>query len=219
MKKIEAVIFDMDGLMIDTESLFLNSCLKTNEVYGFNVPKTLIVECIGKRKDKTIELFEQVMGPDFDVNNYFDLGRKFKNKEIEDNGIKVKKGLFELLNYLKEHNIKMAVASSTAMDGIKSRLAQAGIDVSQFTSIISGDMVDKPKPDPEVYLKSCEVLGVKPENTIALEDSDYGIKAAHLARTCAVLIPDLKDVTDEMRNDAYVVLKDLTEVIELIENM
>lgn len=219
MNKIEAVIFDMDGLMIDTESLFLNSCLKTNEVYGFKVPKELIIECIGKRKDKTIQLFKQVMGPDFDVNYYFDLSREFKRQEIEDNGIKVKKGLFELLDYLKQNNIKMAVASSTNMDGIMNRLATCGIDTSQFTSIISGDMVDKPKPDPEVYLKSCEILGINPENAIALEDSDYGIKAAHLAGTYAVLIPDLKEVTDEMRKDAYVVLKDLSEVINLIENI
>lgn len=217
MNKIEAVVFDMDGLMFDTERLWLNSVKRTNEVYGYNVPEELIIECMGKRKDYIDIKLKEVLGNDFDTVEFRKLNVKYMNEDVEKNGLKIKKGLIELLDFLKLHNIKMAVASSSSYETISKRFKEANLSIEYFECIIGGDMVKEPKPSPQIYLKSCEVLGIKPENAIALEDSDYGIMSAHNAGMKAILIPDIKNPAKEILEITYKKLEDLLQVINLFD--
>lgn len=216
MLSVDAVVFDMDGLMVETEKLWLDSVIKTNEVYGYNVPAWLVIECMGKRNDFIDLRFKEVLGEDFDTVTFRQLNSKLMNEEIEKNGLKTKKGLIELLEFLKERGIKMAVASSSSMERISRRLKQANISIDYFDSVIGGDLVIKPKPDPQIYLKSCEVLGVDPARAIALEDSEYGIMSAAAAGMMAILIPDIKQPSEEVVNLAYKKFDDLTDVIDLL---
>ena len=152
MNKIEAVVFDMDGLMFDTEKLWLDSVIKTNEVYGYKVPTEVVIECMGRRKDF-----------------------------------------------------------------INQRFKEANLSMDYFEYVIGGDMVTNPKPDPMIYIKSCEVLDVNPENAIALEDSEYGIISAYKAGMKPILIPDIKCPSDEVVELTYKKLKDLSEVIDILK--
>ena len=127
----------------------------------------------------------------------------------------IKKGLKELISFLKSKNIKIAIASSSSFEKIHTRFGEANLDIKVFDYIIGGDMVTIPKPDPQIYLKSCEILNVKPENAIALEDSDSGIKAAASAGMKAILIPDIKEPSEETVRLAYKKLDNLLEVIDL----
>lgn len=217
MIKVEAVVFDMDGLMFETEKLWLDSVIKTNEVYGYDVPVSLVIECMGKRNDFIDKRFKEVLGEDFDTDKFRQLNREFMNDDVSRNGLKTKKGLIDLLDFLKESGIKMAVASSSSMEKIERRFKQANVSLDYFDSIIGGDLVTKPKPDPQIYLKSCEVLGVEPAMAIALEDSEYGIMSAVSAGMMAILIPDIKQPSDDIINMAYKKFNDLTEVIDLIK--
>lgn len=217
MNKIEAVVFDMDGLMFDTEKLWLDSVIKTNKEYGYCVPVELIIECMGKRKDYIDLRLKEVMGEDFDPIKFRNLNKKFMNEDVERNGLSVKKGLRELLSFLKERNIKLAVASSSSFENIQKRFKEADLDINIFDYIIGGDMVVKPKPDPQIYLKSCELLGVKPENVIALEDSEYGIMSAVNAGMKAILIPDIKEAPEEIIRIAYRKFDDLNQVKSLFD--
>lgn len=212
--KLEAVVFDMDGLMFDTENLWLIGVDLTNKNHGYNVPRELIISCMGNRSDVISQKLKAAMGDDFDTDTFKKLNSYYMQKYVEENGLKVKEGLQNLLDFLKEHNIKMAVASSSKLSKIEERFKQANISMDYFDQIIGGDMVTKPKPDPEVYLKACEMLGVNPKNTIALDDSEYGIMSALNANMIAINIPDLKPPF----NKATKVLKDLNEVVIYIKN-
>ena len=216
MKNIEAVVFDMDGLMFDTERLWLDAVKKTNEVYGYNVPLELIIECMGKRKDLIDLKLKEELGENFDTDKFLKLNRKFMDEDVALNGLKIKRGLKELIAFLKSKNIKIAVASSSKFEKIQTRFKEANIDINDFDYIIGGDMVTSPKPDPQIYLKSCEVLNVNPKNAIALEDSDSGIRSAASAGMKAILIPDIKKPSEEILKLAYKKLDNLLEVIELL---
>ena len=214
MKNIEAIVFDMDGLMFDTEKLWIDAVIRANKENGYQVPLEFAIDCIGKRSDETNHLLEEQLG--ININEYRPLIDKYMNDDIRENGLRIKKGLMELLDYLKDKNIKLAIASSSEIDYVKNILREANIDENIFTSIIGGDMVLVPKPDPYIYLKSCEVLGVNPNNTLCLEDSDYGIKAAFDAGLIPILIPDIKQPTEDTIKMAYKKLDSLLEVIDLL---
>lgn len=218
MNNIEAVVFDMDGLMFETEKLWLDSVIKTNEIYKYKVPTSLIIECMGKRKDAIDATLKEAMGEGFDPNEFRTLNKKFMEQDVLENGLQMKKGLKELISFLKSKNIKIAIASSSSFEKIHTRFKQANLDIEVFDYIIGGDMVTIPKPDPQIYLKSCEVLNVKPENAIALEDSDSGIKAAASAGMKAILIPDIKEPSSETIHLAYQKLDNLLQVIDLFNS-
>ena len=215
MNKINAVLFDMDGLMFDTEKLWLDGVRMTNEVYGFDVPLDLIVECMGLRMDKIDIVLKQKIGADFDTFEFRRLNKLFMEDEVSRNGLKKKKGLIELLEFLKSQNVTMAVVSSSAMERVDQRFRQANLSKEYFKLIVSGDMVTEPKPSPQIYLKCCEALGISPENAIALEDSESGIMSAYNAGVKPILIPDLKQASVEVEKLAYKKYGDLSEVINL----
>lgn len=215
--KIEAVVFDMDGLMFDTEGLWLRGVEKTNSECGYNVPLELIIKCIGHRKDKIDIMLKNTLGQDFNTEKFRELNRKYMDEEIASLGLKKKKGLDELLEFLYGKNIKVAIASSSSFERVHSRLQQAGVSDKYFDKIVGGNMVTEPKPAPDIYLIACRELGVNPENTLALEDSDAGILSAHLAGLKPILIPDIKTPKPETEKIAYRKFNDLSEVISLFE--
>ncbi len=217
MNEIEAVVFDMDGLMFDTEKLWLDAVQKTNEVYGYNVPLDLIIECIGRRNDLIDAKLKAELGNGFDPIEFRRLNKIFMDEDVKTNGLRIKKGLNELLTFLKSKNIKIAIASSSRFEKIHQRFAQAHLDISIFDYVIGGDMITEPKPSPQIYLKSCEMLGIKPQKAIALEDSDLGIKSAVNAGMKAILIPDLKTPSEETLKIIYKKFADLAQVIDLFK--
>lgn len=216
--KIDAVVFDMDGLMFDTEKLWLDSVKRTNEEYGYDVPLDLIIYCMGKRNDVIDTILKEKMGDDFDPTEFRRLNQLFMEEDVKQNGLKMKKGLKELISFLKANNIKIAIASSSSFEKIHKRFKQANLDINCFDSVIGGNMVIYPKPNPQIYLKSCEELGVDPKNAFALEDSDSGIKAAFDAGMKAILIPDIKEPSKETIELAYKKVDSLLDVIDLLKN-
>lgn len=219
MRKITAVIFDMDGLMFATEGLWVKSMMKASIQMNKPISEEYLISIAGLRHDLYDAQLQQHMGEEFDVAVCRKIAQKFFDEAIENGEMKVKKGFRELLEFFKSRGLTIAIASSSNIEDVKHRLDVAGIDQNYFTSIIGGDMVKKAKPDPEVYLKSCQVLGVKPENAMALEDSDVGIEAAAKAGLMAIHIPDLKPSTERTRSFAYRTFENLLEVIDLFEKL
>jgi HAD superfamily hydrolase (TIGR01509 family) len=215
---IKAIIFDMDGLMFDTESLFIKCGIEAGKNIGYNVSKELIIKCIGTNNNKIKEIFLGELGEDFPFENFNKEYEKLKYAIISKEGIKIKFGLYELLNYLINNNYKIAIASSNKKEAISYYLSLANIDKRIFNVIISGDDFEKGKPEPDIYLTSCKLLGIEPREAMVLEDSNNGIKASYLAGCFTVAIPDIVIITDEVLKMVDEKFKNLLEVKNYLEN-
>ncbi|GAA0178872.1 HAD family phosphatase [Clostridium sediminicola] len=216
MGKIDLVIFDMDGLMFDTEKLSKDIWTRVAEKYGYTFRKGFYDRAIGANSRTTEQMFYDDFGFDFP----YDKLRKEKNllmdEHLRKNKLVIKDGLIECIKYLKENKIKTAVASSSGRVVIDNYMALANIQET-FDYIISGDVVTKGKPHPEIFLKCLEYIGVKCENALVLEDSRNGILASIEANIKVVFIPDLAVVEEEIQDKVYQKVKSLKEVPSIIE--
>lgn len=211
---IKGAIFDMDGLMFDSERLVCSiwqEMMDEND-YKFNVD--IFKNTIGLRQDKSKEFYTSHYGEDFDYDGFKIQSRQRFYKRIEKDGVPIKKGLFELLDFLKDNNIKMAVATSTSAKTALKVIKKAGV-YDYFDSFVCGDDVKNGKPHPEVFLTAAERIGVPPEECVAFEDSINGIKSAFAANMTAVMVPDFLQPTDEIKNKISFLCNSLDEAIDI----
>ena len=180
---ITAVIFDMDGLMIDSERVtfegYKHVLAKHNLTLSLEAYKTLL----GKPVKAVYELFHKDYGDDFDVEETIKAVHQYMADLFENEGVPLK--------YLKENDYKTIVATSSQRHRVDHILELSGLQ-KYFDDSICGDEVTKGKPDPEVFLKSCQKLGITPDEALVLEDSESGINAAYSAGIKVICIPDLK---------------------------
>lgn len=213
---IKGVIFDMDGLMFDTERLSKQGWLAAAEQLDYPITEEMIDHIRGTNTAYSKQLFLETYGTAVD----YDLARKartdYVNEIIHKKGVPIKKGLKELLSYLNNNHIPCAVATSTHRKLATEYLKMAGV-YDSFTEVIFGDEVSRGKPDPEIFLKAADKLGVSPKECIVLEDSPHGIRAGFAAGASVVAIPDLTPITGEMRSLTVACCNDLEQVIGFIE--
>lgn len=213
---IKGAIFDMDGLMFDTERLVYSIWQEMMDENGYKFSVDIYKHTIGLRQDKTKEFFTSLYGSGFDYDSYKIQSRERFYKLVENDGVPIKKGLFELLDYLKSSNIKMAVATSTSSKTTLMNTKNAGV-YDYFDSFVCGDDVKNGKPHPEVFLTAAQRIGVMPYECVAFEDSINGIKSALAANMKTVMVPDFLQPTDEIKNQISFLCKSLDEAIEFIE--
>ncbi len=187
---IKAVLFDMDGLMFDTERLYMETWYPSAKKFGYEVHEPLLISLLGK----TAELGKQICEEHFGIGFPFYEIRKerlaLSNAIIKENGIKLKPGLIELLDYLDSKGIKKAVATSSEKFTADFYLEVSGL-TDRFDAVISGDNVTKSKPDPEIFLIAAQKVGVAPKDCMVLEDSFSGIEAAYKGGMHPVMVPDI----------------------------
>lgn len=214
--KYKAVVFDMDGVIFDSERLVLECWKEIAQEKGMTNMDEVFRKCIGTNMVKTKEILLEYYGEDF----LFDAFRKEASILFHsryDNGrLPMKTGIKELLIYLKEQGVKIGLASSTRYEVVRQELQDAGI-LSYFKSLTCGDMVKQSKPEPEIFLKACESLSVKPEEAIAIEDSFNGIRSAYRAGMLAIMVPDMIAPNEEMKQLAGKIFNDLLEVKEWLQ--
>ena len=210
----EAVIFDMDGLMFDTEALGLDAWLYISNKMNINVTKELALETLGVDWQSCKKILFSELG-EFDFTSAQKLFAKYLENHINEHGVPIKSGLIELLDFLDENKLKKAVATSSLYVDAMYYISYAGIE-NRFDKIVTGDMITNGKPNPEVFLLTAKLLSVDPENCIVLEDSYNGIKAAHAAKMIPIMIPDLVNPSDEIMSLLYDKLHSLYDVIGLI---
>lgn len=207
---ITAIVFDMDGVLFDTERLCRDCWYELAEEYGIpNMPEVYAL-CIGVNAETTERIVYENYGKDFPYPEYCKRTTEMYNQYVKEHGVPVKDGVKETLAALAAAGLRLAVASSTRREKVLRHLESTGI-AKYFEAVVGGDTVTHSKPHPEIFLKACEALGVAPEQTIAVEDSHNGIRAAHAAGMAPVMVPDLLPVTDEMRKLSAYVADDMND--------
>ena len=215
--RVDAVVFDMDGLMIDTEAPVQACCQMAASEMGFTLDDEFYVDAlVGRGWDDCYEALSARFGPVFSISEFV---RRFNDKwklHLRA-GIEVKPGLRELLAMLRSRCVPIAVATSTDSDEAKASLASARL-TETFNAFVTGDQVKCGKPDPEIYLTAAACLGVSPRACVALEDSSPGALAASRAGMTTLLIPDGgRTPTAEASQAAFRVLPSLREARQLLE--
>ncbi len=215
---IKAIIFDMDGLMIDSERVTFECYQERLKDMNLTMDEEFYKTLLGKPIKGIYQRFYDVYGNDFPIQNVIQDVHQLMAERFETEGVPVKKGLVELLHYLKDNNYKTIVATSSNRDRVDKILAQAKI-TEFFDDSICGDEVTKGKPNPEVFLKSCQKLGVNVDEAIVLEDSEAGIQASYDANIKVICIPDMKYPEKQYKEKTFKILKDLTEVTAYLKSL
>ena len=215
---ISAIIFDMDGLMFDTEALNASAWKAAGKLHGFEMTDELLRAHIGTNLETTKRLMQSHFGPGFDFDAVRGDRIAYSLRHIEENGTPLKPGLRELLAYLDEKGIKTAIASSSEERFVRFYLEHAALG-HEFDVIICGDKVKRGKPEPDIFLAALTELGVEADECLVLEDSYNGITAAHRAGIRSVMIPDLLPPTPEIEKLCFRKADALTDVIPIIESL
>ena len=215
---IKAVIFDMDGLMIDSERVTFECYQEILKGMNLTMDEEFYKTLLGKPLKGIYQIFYDVYGNDFPIEDVIKDVHALMAQRFETEGVPVKTGLKSLLEYLKINNYKTIVATSSNRDRVDTILAQAQI-TDYFDDSICGDEVTKGKPNPEVFLKSCQKLGVSVDEAIVLEDSEAGIQASYDAGIKVICIPDMKYPEKQYEEKTFKILKDLTEVTAYLKSL
>lgn len=210
-----AVVFDMDGVIFDSERLVIECWKVIADKYGVVNVESVCRECLGINKEASKRKFIDYYGEDFPYDEYKEEMSALYHERYSDGRLPMKPGIKELLVFLKARGKKTALASSTRKQVVTQELTDAGL-IEYFDEIICGDMVARSKPAPDIYLKACECLGVPPEEAYAVEDSYNGIRSASGAGLKPVMVPDLAEPTKEMEELSEVILSSLLEVKEYL---
>ncbi|MVX63579.1 HAD-IA family hydrolase [Clostridium chromiireducens] len=217
MKKIDAIIFDMDGVLIDSERISFQCYKEVLKEYKYEIAEEFYVKFIGRNVDGIKLVMLEEYGSDFPFDEIYKKKSELAHKTTNENGVKIKTGVHELLDYLNKEKFKIAVATSTRRQRALELLEEAKIK-EKVNSIVCGDQVKNSKPDPEIFLKAAEELDVDPKNCLVIEDSDAGIMAAHSAGMTGIHVPDMKVLEEETKKLAFKICEKLIDVKELIKN-
>jgi HAD superfamily hydrolase (TIGR01509 family) len=211
---LDAVICDMDGLLLDTEAAHFETMRETAAELGHDLPQALFLETVGVHRPQNRLTLRDHFGADFPLDLFY-ARSDARFEEILARGAPHRPGLAELLDMLDRFGLPRAVVTSTGSPSAEQRLRSAGI-FARFDRVVTLSDVDRPKPAPDPYLKAAALLGARPDHCLALEDSHNGVRAAAAAGMATIMIPDLLPPTDETRRLTIATLASLAEVAALI---
>jgi len=213
VQDIAAVIFDMDGLLLDSEKIALATFEAACNQLGFIPDLSVYYRCIGTNAVRVQEILSREYGSRYD-----DIAKIWKAlyaAETLDKPVPLKSGARALLQELQQKGMRKAVVTSTDQEIAVRKLSNSRI-MHYFDFVLGGDQVDRSKPDPEIYLAACRRLALEPSRSLALEDSDNGVLSAFRAGLEVIQIPDLKPPSPEIRSLGHPILRSLTEVADLL---
>jgi HAD superfamily hydrolase (TIGR01509 family) len=165
--------------------------------------------------EKTRKIMLEIYGEEFPYDAYAKKASRMYHEKYDGGRLPMKIGVVELLTFLRKEGKKIALASSTRKKTVISQLEDAKI-LDFFNVVICGDMVERSKPDPDIFLKACYELGTKPDRTYAIEDSYNGIRAAYAGKLRPIMVPDLLPCNEEMKEITEIVLDNLLDVVDYL---
>jgi HAD superfamily hydrolase (TIGR01509 family) len=216
-RPVRAVVFDMDGLLVDSEVVYCEALTAQCAAMGHELPVEVLKRMIGHTWAGSSVVLRDHFGPGFDTDRLRDgsVERFYRLAEAE---IALKAGVLEILDHLDQAALPRAICTSSRRVDVEHHLSAHGL-AERFHAVLAQGDYPRPKPNPDPYLKAAEALGVPPEDCLALEDSHNGVRAAAGAGMLTIMVPDLLDATEEMQGLCVRIARDLHEVRELLQTM
>ena len=209
------IVFDMDGVLVDSERLVLRSWECVGRDLGLRGLHELFFRCIGTTHASTSRVFAEAYGDSFDYEAFRDRTRVYYMQFTRE-GVPLKPGVMELLGWLKEHGWRTGLASSSREVNVRRNMDVTGMG-PYFDTLVCGDMLTASKPAPDIYLRACAELHAEPAASYAVEDSRNGILSASAAGMKALLVPDMVEPDEVMKSRAAAVLPDLLAVRDYLK--
>ena len=215
-RPIRGVLFDMDGILLDSETLYSRFWREACGVYGFSMSyeQSLAMRSLGRQLGARI--LREFFGPEADYTAIRNKRIELMDAHVAGHGIALKPGTRELLVFLKEAGIPAAITSSSPIEKIREYMAFHGLQ-DCFAALCSGRDTPRGKPEPDIYLHGAAMLGLPPESCLALEDSPAGIRSAHRAGCLTVMVPDQDPPGEAVTPLLYAVAESLHDIIPLIQ--
>jgi HAD superfamily hydrolase (TIGR01509 family) len=214
-RAVKAVVFDMDGLLVDTEQVVFRAMQQAAAGIGGEMPFATFQRMIGLAHASSDLILHEHFGEDFDLQAWAEVVSGHFQAELALAGIALKSGVVELLDQLDGLGLPRAIATSSSRPAVEQSLGPYGL-VERFDALITREVQTRHKPHPEPFLKAAAALGVAPADCLALEDSHNGVRAAHAAGMMTIMVPDMLDPTEEMHGLCIRIASDLHEVRELL---
>jgi len=211
---VKAVVFDMDGLLVDTETIVFEAMQATARTSGRDLPFDVFKRMVGLPHVLSDQIVLEHFGGECDLEAWR-AGVRANFRQMADAGVALKAGVCELLDALDARSLPRAVATSSNRESVEYSLGPHGL-LTRFHAFVTRDEQVNHKPHPEPFLKAAAALGVAPEDCLALEDSHNGVRSASAAGMMTVMVPDMLDPTEEMRTLCVRIAADLHEVRELL---
>ena len=214
-KKADAVIFDLDGTLTDTEKYYQTAWPKALEHFGYKMEKEKALELRSLGRPFAPAKFKEWYGEDFDYMKVREYRKGLVEELIRESGIPLKPGAKEILEWLRQHGILTCIATANDYERTKGYLIKLGL-FEAFDRIICSDMVKLGKPAPDIYAYACQQLELEPSQTFAVEDSPNGVTSAYLAGCKVIMVPDLTQPDDELSKKLYRKVDKLLDIKSLI---
>lgn len=215
MKKWNTIIFDMDGTLFDTEQISRLAWLEYGKQKSLPVTEEFILSLIGRSRQSAQVMFDHYMPNHFDEDDAFKFIHEFMREYKMIHGPLPKTNLKQLLSQLKDKGYRIALCSSSGTKSIEMNLNYVGI-MEDFDVIVNGSMVSNGKPAPDIYLLTAEKLGVKPNECLVIEDSKNGIISGHKAGMDVIMVVDMIEPDDELRNICLEVFYQLDDILNIL---
>jgi HAD superfamily hydrolase (TIGR01509 family) len=213
-KPVKAALFDMDGLLIDSEAVYIVAMRAAARTFDREMSLEFCHSMVGIPRVECNEMIQALYGEGFNLKEF--RGVYSANvRQLMEARVPIKAGVVDVLDFLAERGVPCAVATSATRETAESHLGRAGF-LPRFATIVTRDDVERAKPFPDIYLEAARRLGVPPENCIAFEDSSPGLTAAHAAGTMAIMVPDILQPSDEVRAKCLHIAPDMVAVERLL---
>ncbi len=215
---VKGVIFDVDGTLLNTERIYMAAWKQAGKNAGYDIPDEVLLKTRAISSKAANRIYKDAMGESF---NYMDLHAervRIAEAAIAQRDDLLMPGVADTLNWLKAHKVPMAVASSTVLEKTVSHLEHANV-LQYFDAVVGGDMIEKGKPAPDIFLKAADMLGLQPEDCVVIEDSPAGIRAAYAAKMMPILIPDCVPENPETKAMSAAVLRSMEQLVAFLQEV